>query len=157
ANPDAAWPSAWLTAFRSNCLDPDQSAAATRPTRGETGPLTNSPPCDDCRRVSIGGATLVEDAATKPGPAPDASIMRVHDEPGRCGCSDTAKPDASRPKGVKPVATSTRFQKLTGGNRNGVPPFGIVTFTSPTKNCVCSHECRKAPSRASRPAFRPPP
>ena len=83
--------------------------------------------------------------------------MRVHVFVGIAGCSDTARPGALTSAGMNADATSTRSQGVTVGNRNGVPPFGTVTFTSPTKNCVCVQELRKAPSRAARPVLSPPP
>src|SRR5262249_29269208 len=119
---------------RSTCDAPAQSIAATRPTRGDTGPLRNTSPCDHCVNVSIGGATLDDGRATRLLPAPDASMMRVHDVDGRAGSSETATAGVLNPRGIRPVATSTRCHNITTGNRNGAPPFGMVTLTSPTKN-----------------------
>ncbi len=115
-------------------------------------------PCVQWVSVSIGGATLVDGLATSPPPAADASMTRVH-VGGRARRLRTRRrsPRRSRPAGMSAVPTSTRSQSETVGNRNGAPPFGIVMFTSPTKNCVCVQEFRNAPSRAARPVFSPPP
>src|SRR5438552_164571 len=63
ANTEAACPSGCARPVRSTCDEPDQSTAAARPTRGDSGPLTNRPPCDQLCSFSIGGATFVDERA----------------------------------------------------------------------------------------------